>query len=116
MCIGQEAVIDLELALLAVAVVPEGGQWAGDALEVTRAQVVERQCIVVEVACRELALDAVLAFEQPVEGFVEVVLIGISHPEDVGQGGDVPPARSRELAVGLEDARDHHCHHEVACP
>ncbi len=92
---------------------PKAASGQVTALEVARTQVVERQCIVVEVARGEFALDSLLAFEQPVERLVQLILIGVTDCEQGRQGGDVPPTGRGKLAVGLEDARDHHGHHQA---
>ena len=59
--VGQQAVVDLQLSLLAVPVVAAGGERAGEALEVAGAQVVEGEATLVEVTCGQLLLDVVLA-------------------------------------------------------
>ena len=111
--VGQQSPVDLQLALLAVAVVAARGQRAVAALEVARGQVVQRQAARGEVPLRQLALDRVLAGEQPVHGAVELVLAGIGHAEILGQGAAVPPARRRQLGVGRHDAGRDHGHDEV---
>ena len=70
----------------------------------------------VEVSSRQLFLDAGLTREQPVHGVVEVIFVGVAKVEHRGQCGGVPPARSGQLAVRLEDASGHHGHDQVAVP
>ena len=106
--VGQQAVVDLELSLLAVAVVTQRRQRTGDALEVAGAQIVERQTLFIEVTPGQLSLDAVLALEQPIHGRVQVVLVGVGDSQCRRQRGDVPPARGGQLAVRLEDSSRHH--------
>ena len=114
--IRQQPVVHLELALLAIAVVAEGGQGAGGALEVARGQIVEHEPPGPEVARGQLLLDAVLPREQPIHRFVEGVLVGVADAEVGGQRGGVPPPRRRQLAVGLEDPGGDHRHDEIALP
>ena len=64
--------------------------------------------------CRELLLDAALAFEQPVHGRIEVVFVGVDHVEQDRQRGEVPPAGGSQLAIGFEEASDHHGDDAVA--
>ena len=83
--VGQQAVVDLELPFLAVAVVSQLGQGTGHALEVARRQVVERKAAVIQVTGCQLLLDMGLTFQQPVHGLVQFVLIGLAHAEHLGQ-------------------------------
>jgi len=62
--VGQEAVVDLELVLLAVAVVADLGERAGRPLEVAGGEVVECQASGLQVSGRELVLDRPLALEE----------------------------------------------------
>jgi hypothetical protein len=64
--IGKQSIVDLQLAALAVAVVAQGGQLAGAALEVARTQVIQQEAAGLQVTLRELALDGILALEQPI--------------------------------------------------
>ena len=68
--VGKQAVVDLELALLAVAVVPQGRERTGHAFEVARGQVVESQVTLREMAGCQLLLDVLLALEEPVHRVV----------------------------------------------
>ena len=114
MAVGQEAVVDLQHALLAIAIVPQRRQRAGHALEIARAQVVQRHGVAGEMARRQLLLDAALAREQPIHGGVELVLVGLRDPEELGQGRGVPPARGRQLRLRAQDAGGDHRHDELA--
>ena len=90
------------------------GERAGGTLEVAGAEIEQDEPVVGEVAASELALDAVLALEQPVHGAVEVVGGGVADVEVVGEGGGMPPARGGELGMGLDDAGGDHSADEVA--
>ena len=63
---------------------------------------------------RQLLLDGVLTLEEPVHGLVELVLVGVTDAERVRQGRVRPPTRGGDLGLGLEEARRHHGHDEVA--
>jgi len=114
--IGQQPVVDLELAFLAVAVVSERRQRARHALEVAGGEVVERHAIVVKVTSRQPFLDEALAFEQPVHRGVQVVLVRVSHAQRLWQRGRMPPRACRQFRLRFNDARDNHSHHEAAFP
>jgi hypothetical protein len=64
----------------------------------------------------ELLLDGVLAHQQPVQGGIKLVLIGIRHPEVFGESRALPEPAGGELGVGVDDARGHHGQHQVAFP
>ncbi len=112
--VGEQAVVDLQQALLAVAVVAERGQRAGGTFEVTRRQVVQHQAARAQVARGKLFLDPVLAREQPVHRGVQIVFVAPGHAAVLGQRRGVPPARGGQLRVGREDARGDHRQHQVA--
>ena len=114
--IGEQPVVNLQLALFAVAIVPELGQRAGDSLEVARAQVVEHQTPLAEMTRGELLFDCPLALQQPVHRRVEVVLVGIGNVELFGQRRGVPPAGGGELGVWGDDTSGHHRAHQITLP
>jgi len=114
--IGEQPVVHLQLALFAVAIVPELGQRAGDSLEVARAQVVEHQTPLAEMTRGELLFDCPLALQQPVHRRVEVVLVGIGNVELFGQRRGVPPAGGGELGVWGDDTSGHHRAHQITLP
>ena len=114
--VGEQTVVDLQLALHAVAVVAELGQRALAALEVARRQVVEHEPALFEMPRRELLLDLVLPFEQPVHRRVQIVLAAPSRSSSLRQRRVLPRPLSGELARGREDARGDHGDHEVALP
>ena len=64
---AQQAVDDLQLALLAVAVVAELGQLAAAHLHIARRHVVEHQRAGAQMLASERLLDRLLALAQPVE-------------------------------------------------
>ena len=111
--VGEQPVIDLQLAALAIAVVAELGERTLRALEVARGQVVERQCARAQVARRELLLDAALTCEQPVHRRVQIVLVAVHDAKVLGQRRGVPPARGRELGVRGEHPCGHHGAHAL---
>ena len=54
------------------------------------------------VTLRELALDRILALEQPIHrGILRLFVTGVELKQ-FGHGGGVPPARGGELAVGAQ--------------
>ena len=114
--LGEQPVVDLAFALLAVAIVAEGGQGAGGALEITRAQVIEHEAPGRQMARGQLLLDPVLAGEHPIHRLIQRVLVGVAHAEIRGQRGGVPPAGRGQLAVGLEDPGHDHGDDELALP
>lgn len=99
----EEAVVDLGLAALAVAVVPVLGQGAVGALDVAGGEVVEDQAALLDVAVGE-----------PVHGRVELVLVGCGDVGVLDEGGVLPPGGGGELGVGFDDAGDDHGQDEVA--
>src|SRR5437899_781097 len=90
--IGEQAVVDLQHAVAAVAAVADLGQRTGAALEVAGRQVVQHQAAGAQVARSELLLDRALARQQPVHRRVQIVLARIGHAEVLGQRRGVPPA------------------------
>ena len=86
---AQQPEHDLLLALLAVAVVAEGGQRAEPTLEVAGADVVQDQGGVAEVPVGEAGLDPALAGQQPVE-----------HGEHLVAGDGSETQQGAETAVG----------------
>ena len=111
--IGQQTIVDLQLAILAVAIFAKRRQWVGLALEVTRAQVVEYQPAGFEMTVREFALDRALALEQPIHRRIEVIFIGRGDAEIVGERAGFPPARHCQLGVWRHDPGGHHAYHKI---
>jgi len=71
----HQAVDDLQLALLAVAIVTEPGEFAAAPLQIARRHVVEHQRAVAQMLAGKRLLDRALALAEPVDGGVEFVLI-----------------------------------------
>jgi hypothetical protein len=112
--IGEQPVVDLQGAALAITAVAQFGQRTARALEVTRGEVVQHQRVVPQMACSEFLLNSVLSREQPVHGGVQIVLAGVSHAKLFCQGTGVPQARGGQLGGGADDARGHHGLHQIA--
>ena len=82
---AQQAVDDLQLALLAVAVVAEPRQLAAAALHIARGHVVEHQRAVVQMLARKRLLDRLLALAKPVERDIELVLVDRPEAEHLAE-------------------------------
>src|SRR4029077_11352033 len=72
---AQQAVDDLQIALLAVAVGAAPRELAAAAFHIARGQVVEHQRAVVQMLARKRLLDRLLALAKPVERDIELVLV-----------------------------------------
>jgi len=53
----------------------------------------------------QFLLDRTLAFEQPVQGGIQVVLISVGDVEVLGQRGVLPAARRGQLGARVQDSR-----------
>src|ERR1700722_6408061 len=82
---AQQAVDDLQLALLAVAVVAEPRQLAAAALHIARGHVVKHQRAVVQMLARKRLLDRLLALAKPVERDIELVLVDRPEAEHLAE-------------------------------
>ena len=115
---AEKAVDDLQLALLAVAVVAALGQRAAAAFDVARRDVVEHQRPALQMALGERGLDRTLALEQPVERGVEFVLANVAQgqldAEAGGGGGGIERFGGGELGGRGDDAADDHGQDEIA--
>ena len=115
---AQEAVDDLQLALLAVAVVAAFGQGAAAAFDIARRDVVEHQRPALEMALRQRGLDRALTLEEPVERGVEFVLADLAEvqldAEARGGGGGIERPGGGELGGRGDDAADDHGQDKVA--
>ena len=115
---AQQAVDDLQLALLAVAVVAALRQFAAAALQIARRHVVEHQRAGAQMLARERPLDRLLALAQPVEGDVEFVFVNRSKTKRLakaeGGGERVEHAGSGELGRRRDQPRHDHRDDEVA--
>ncbi len=107
---AEQAVDDLQFALLAVAVVAELGQGAAAALHVARSDVIEHQRAAGEMAAGQRRLNGGLAHRQPVEGAIEFLLVDRPQAEfgaETGGGGvGRERARRRELRARIEHPAD----------
>ena len=108
LAVAQQAELDLQLAALAVAAMAALGQRTAAAFQVAGGQVVEHQCAVGEMALGQAPLDGVLAFEQPVHGGVEIVLVGVLDVERLGErvarGGLCQAPGGGQFRARIEDA------------
>jgi len=82
---AHQAVDDLQLALLAVAIVTEPGEFAAAPLQVARRHVVEHQRAVAQMLAGKRLLDRALALAEPVDGGVEFVLIDGAETKNVAE-------------------------------
>ena len=114
--VGEQAVLDLEGALLAVPRVAELGERTVAALHVARGQVVEDEATRSEVAGREARLDPGLARAEPVERRVQLVLGRPLDAQRGTQGGLGQPPGGGELGARRQQAGHEHPDHEVALP
>jgi hypothetical protein len=81
----HQAVDDLQLALLAVAIVTEPGEFAAAPLQVARRHVVEHQRAVAQMLAGERLLDHRLALAEPVDGGIEFILVDRSKADNVAE-------------------------------
>ena len=115
---------DLQLAALAVTIVPVLGQLADAALEIGRTDVVELQRAVLQVAPGQRLLDALLLFDEPVEGAVKLLLIDRPEPEAPGPASkspsprraDAPSPASRRARSACNDHGDARRHFKFGLP
>ena len=112
--IGEQAIVDLQRSLPAVAAVAELGQRTGDAFEVARRQVVEHQVTCMQMPRGELLLDRVLPLQQPVHRCVQIILARIGHAKVRSQRRGLPPARGGQLRMRRDDACGNHGQHAIA--
>ena len=104
---AQQAVDDLRLALLAVAVVAALGQRTAAAFDVARRHVVEHQRSALQMALGERGLDRALALVQPIERRVEFALVDLAQAEfDAqarGRRGRIERLGGRQLGGRRDD-------------
>src|SRR5215472_1563485 len=67
-------------------------------------------------ALRQLLLHLGLTAEEPVQGGVELVLVGVLHAQTGGQRGVVPVASGGQLGGRLQESGHDHGHHQLALP
>ena len=108
--VGEQPVLDLQFAFLAVPGVAAGGQRAVRAFQPRGRQVEQRHLGRVglrsQVTGRELGLDRVLPVLQPVHRGVDVVGSRVRDAEVGAQGGVVPPGQGGQLGAGLDHPGD----------
>ena len=90
--------------MLAVPGVAAGGQRSPAAFDVGGGHVGADEAALGEVLPGELGLDAGLALQEPVQGFVEVVWGEVPEWEGLAEGVGVEAAGGGQLGAGLEDA------------
>lgn len=115
LAVGEQAVEDDREARL-VAIVSEASQRAALPGVEAGAGVVEDQRSLLEMALGQLGFDALLACEEPVEGGVELLDLGVGDAEFARQAGVVPSAGRRELRTGMDQALCDHPHHQAPLP
>ena len=115
---AQQAVDDLQLAFLAVAVVTERRELAAPSLQIARRDVVEHQRAVLEMPLRQRRLDRRLAFGEPVERGVEFVLVDRAQAqhdaETVRRRRRIERPGRRQLRRGCQQPGDDHRQHQIA--
>jgi hypothetical protein len=115
---AEQAVNDLQRALLAVTAVATFGQRTAAPLHIARRDVVENQRAILQVALGQSGLDGGLARQQPVECCVEFVVIDLAETERfaeaAGRGGRGERPGGGELGDRVEDAPDQQGEDQVA--
>ena len=118
--VGEQPVLDLQPALLAVPGVAAGGQRAAPALQPRGRQVEQRHPrrvgLRAEVAAGQLGLDRVLPVLQPVHRGVDVIGGRPGHAEVGAQGGVGPPGQGGQLGARLDDPGDDQRQGQVPLP
>ena len=94
---GEQPVLDLRLAALAVAGMPERRQFAVAAFHPRARQVEQRHPAAGQMAASQFGLDIVLVFQQPVHRLVGLVRGGPGHPQVAPQSAVAPPADRGQL-------------------
>ena len=107
--VAKQADVDLALASLLVAVVPELCERAGGAFVVGGGQIVEHGGVLGQVRFGKAAFDFLLPLQQPAHGAVEVVFAHLAQAEflaqSAGGGGGAEVTGERELGAGQQDMR-----------
>ncbi len=108
--VGEQPVLDLQLAFLAVPGVAAGGQRAVRAFQPRAGQVEQRHLrrvgLRAEVPAGQLRLDRVLPVLQPVHRGVDVIGGRPGYAEVGAQGGVVPPGQGGQFGAGLDHPGD----------
>ncbi len=66
-------------------------------------------------AC-QFGLDGLLAFQEPIHGGIEFILVGVLEVEFLGERGVLPVAGGGQLGAGEEKALGDHGRDEIALP
>ena len=114
--IAQQPVDDLRRAALLIARVPQPGQLARAPLEIRGGHVVEHQFPSLEMPAGETILDPLLALKQPVHRRVQIVLIGVRHPQLIRQRRLRERPDRRELRRRRDRPLADHRHHQIPLP
>ncbi len=118
--VGEQPVLDLQLALLAVAGVAAGRQRAAPALHPRGRQVEQRHPRRVDrrgqVAGGQPCLDRVLPGAEPVHRRVDVISGRAGNAQVGPEGGVVPPGQRGQLGGGGHDPGDDKGHGQVPRP
>src|SRR5438874_2738769 len=84
---AQQAINDLQLAALAVAIVAEPGELAATPLQIAGGDVVEHQRAILQMEPRQRGLDLGLTLQQPIKRHIELILIDLSQAENRTEAG-----------------------------
>jgi hypothetical protein len=114
---AEQTIDDLQFAALAVTAVAELGQRAAAAFQIARRDIVKHQGAAGEVPFGQRRLDRRLAYGQPVEGSVELVLVDHPQTELLAQAGAGGIGRQRagggELGAGIDNTVDDESQDEI---
>ena len=118
--VGEQPVLDLQPAFLAVPGVAAGGQRAPGALQPRGRQVEQRHPgrvrLRAQVAAGQPGLDLVLPVFQPVHRGVDVIGAGLGHAQVGAQRRVGPPGQGGQLGAGLDDPGDDQRQGQVPLP
>src|SRR6266566_4867118 len=114
--IRHHSVDDDGQTVLPITVVSKLRERASPPFIKTARHVIEHQPALPQMASGQLLLDALLAFQKPVHGFVQIILGGLGHSQLLGQGGGVPLAGGCQFRAGIDQALNDHGHHQISFP
>src|SRR5438477_10021477 len=110
----HDTVDNTGFAALLIPVIAEASQRTGRSLIITAGDVVQDMGSRGEMALGQFVFDPGLSGQQPVQGIVQVIFVGVAHTEFVSQGGAVPQAGGGEFRTGMEELFGHHGHDQIA--
>src|SRR5271165_4897786 len=114
---AEQAVDNLQCALLAVAAIAPPGERAAAAFHVARRDVVQHQRAVGEMTSGQRGLDRGLARQQPVQCMVEFVLIDVTETEQFAEARRGGSRRQRtcggEFGCRVDDPTDDESEDEI---